>query len=162
MIRQRTTERTTRKRNAVFDAFKRTKNRVMLEASDSYEKFLHELELMEEYRADTVKVLNSVADEIDKRRRKTNIAKLVGASVGVVATPVAATGIALIPFTGGASAVVAGVTAGIGGALMGLWTLTSASAHFVGKLLENVDLAKVQKVVDRDVEQCKKMKQQWG
>ena len=94
---------------------------------------------MEKYRADTVKVLNSVADEIDKGRRKTNIAKLVGASVGVVATPVAATGIAL---TGCASAVVAGVTAGIGGAL---GTLTSASAHFVEKLLENVDLARKSK-----------------
>ena len=154
MLRQRA-----RQQKDAREAWNQKKNRLMLEASESYEDFLDELDLMKQYRADSVKVLNSVADEIDKRRLEVNIAKLVGASVGVLGAAVAATGVALVPFTGGISAAVGGV---IGGIVLGLGTLTSAGAHITEKVLENVDLAEVQKVIDKDVEQCEKVQALWG
>ena len=157
MLRQRA-----RQQKDAREAWNQKKNKFMLEASGSYENFLDEFDLMKRYRADSVKVLNSVADEIDKRRLKVNIAKLVGASAGILGAAVAATGIALIPFTAGISAVVAGVAGVIGGSVLGLGTLTSAGAHITEKVLENVDLAEVQKVIDKDVEQCEKVQELWG
>ena len=156
MLRQRA-----RQQKDAREAWNQKKNRLMLEASESYEDFLDELDLMKQYRADSVKVLNSVADKIDKRHLGVNIAKLVGASVGILGAGIAATGVALVPFTAGISAVVAGVAGVIGGSVLGLGTLTSPGAHITEKVLEDVDLAEVQKVIDKDVEQCKKVQELW-
>jgi hypothetical protein len=116
-----------------------------------------ELEKMMEYRAETIEHMNSVADELDKRHHDTNIAKTVGSGTAVGAAGVAAVSIVLIPFTLGLSAVVAAgaAVAAVAG------TATTIGAHFTEKVMENVDLARVQKIVDRDREQCEKTERMW-
>ena len=139
---------------------------ILPESYAKYTELVAELEKLMEYRAETTSAMNSVADELDRRHRDTNIAKIVGSSVGVlgaVAGAVGGVGLALVPFTAGLSATVAAVAGGISaiaGAL-GLGTLTTAGAQFVEKLLENVDLAKVQNVVDKDKAQCDKVQGLW-
>ena len=113
------------------------------------------------YRAETIEHMNSIADELDKRHRDTNIAKIVGSGTAVGAAGVAAVGIALIPFTGGASAAVAIGATVAASATMAADTATTIGVHFTEKVMENVDLAKVQKIVDRDREQCEKTERMW-
>ena len=141
---------------------------ILPESYADYTKLVAEFEKLMEYRAETISAMNSVADELDRRHRDTNIAKIVGSSVGVlgaVAGAVGGVGLALVPFTAGLSATVAAVAGGVsavaGGVALGLGTLTTAGAQFVEKLLENVDLAKVQKVVDKDKAQCDKVQGLW-
>ena len=143
-------------------------DRILPESYAKYTELVAELKKLMEYRAATTSAMKSVADELDRRHRDTNIAKIVGSSVGVLGTvagAVGGVGLALVPFTAGFSATVAlfagGVSAVAGGVALGLGTLTTAGAQFVEKLLENVDLAKVQKVVDKDKAQCDKVQGLW-
>ena len=139
--------------------------RILQESYIDYTELVAELEKWMEYRAETISAMNSVADKLDRKHRDTNIAKIVGSGVGVLGAAAAGVGIvglALIPFTAGISAAVAGgVSAAMGGAALGLGTLTAAGAQFVEKLVENVNLAKVQRVVDKDKAQCDKLKGLW-
>ena len=144
-------------------------NKLLPESYATYTELVEEMEKMIEYRAETIERMNSVANELDRRHRDTNIAKLVGTSVGVLGTAGAAVGgvgLALAPFTAGLSATVAAVGGGIsvaaGGVALGLGTLTTAGAQFVEKLLEHVDLADVQRVVDKDQAQCERVQQLWN
>ncbi|CAI7988696.1 hypothetical protein GBAR_LOCUS37 [Geodia barretti] len=141
---------------------------ILPESYADYTKLVAEFEKLMEYRAETISAMNSVADELDRRHRDTNIAKIVGSSVGVlgaVAGAVGGVGLALVPFTAGLSATVAAVAGGslqLREALRWVWGLSlRLERKFVEKLLENVDLAKVQKVVDKDKAQCDKVQGLW-
>ena len=144
-------------------------NALLPESYAHYKELVAELEKMLTCRAETIEQMNSVAAELDKRHHSVNIAKLVGASAGVLGAAgatVGGVGLALIPFTGGLSALVAGVGGAMGviagGTALAVGSLTSAGAHFVEKLLENVDLAEVQRTVDRDRAQCDKVQSLWN
>ena len=144
-------------------------NKLLPESYATYTELVEEMEKMVEYRAETIERMNSVANELGRRHHETNIAKLVGTSVSILGTAGAAVGsvgLALVPFTAGLSATVAAVGGGIsavaGGIALTLGTLTTAGAQFVEKLLEHVDLADVQRVVDKDRAQCERVQQLWN
>lgn len=114
-------------------------------------------------------VMEAVADKLDGRHRRTNIARLVGASAGVLGTASAAiggVGLALAPVTAGTSAVVAGVVGGVtlaaGGVMAGIGILTTTGTEVVENVLVTADLAEVQRIVDRDREQCAKVQTLWN
>ena len=125
-------------------------------AYDSYQLLVPAMQLMLQYRVETLSQLNLIANELDKRHRRGNIAKLVGCSVGVIGSATAAGGIALTPFTGAASLLIAGGTAT---ATVGAGT--AIVAHITKKVLEKVDLEKVQQAVDRDRRQCEEVNRLW-
>ena len=60
--------------------------RILQESYIDYTELVAELEKWMEYRAETISAMNSVADELDRRHRDTNIAKIVGSGVGVLGT----------------------------------------------------------------------------
>ena len=108
-------------------------------------------------RFETVSLMNSLAGELDKRHRDVNIAKIVGSSVGVAGAAAAGLGVALIPLTLGGSMLLLVP----GGSAMVLGSSTVATAHVTEKVMQKVDLEKVQKAVDKDREQCEKVHQLW-
>jgi hypothetical protein len=126
-------------------------------AYDNYTELVPAIELMVKYRKETVSQMNYVADQLNARRHDVNIAKIVGSSAGVLGSAVGALGLAITPFTFGIGALVGGG----GAALAALGTTTAAGAHLVEKVLEKVDLEKVQQAVDRDREQCEKVRKLW-
>lgn len=135
-------------------------------AYDNYQLLVPSLELMLHRRIVTLQELNRVANELDRRHKRGNVAKVVSSGVGLAGSAAAATGIALAPFTAGVSAPVsAGVTVaiiGVGGATAAVLGAGGAfAAHVTEKVLEKVDLAKVQQAVDRDCAQCKRVSELW-
>ena len=126
-------------------------------AYDKYTELVPALELMVQYRGETLAQMNQVADQLNARRHDVNIAKIVGSTAGVLGSAVGVLGIAITPFTFGFGAAV-----GVGGAaLAALGSTTAAGAHITEKVLEKVDLEKVQQAVDRDRQQCEKVHKLW-
>ena len=138
-------------------ACRRKLEKLLPAAYDNYTELVPAIELMVKYRKETVSQMHYVADQLDARRRDVNIAKIVGSSAGVLGSAVGALGLAITPFTFGIGALVGGG----GAALAALGTTTAAGAHLVEKVLEKVDLEKVQQAVDRDREQCEKVRKLW-
>ena len=131
-------------------------------AYDNYQLLVPSLEQMLKYRIDTLLELNRVADELDRRHKKGNVAKVVSSGVGLAGSAAAAAGIALAPFTAGVSAGVTVAIIGVGGATVAVLGAGGAfAAHVTEKVLEKVDLAKVQQAVDRDCAQCKGVNELW-
>jgi hypothetical protein len=126
-------------------------------AYDNYTELVPAIELMVKYRKETVSQMNYVADQLNARRHDVNIAKIVGSSAGVLGSAIGALGLAITPFTFGIGALVGGG----GAALAALGTTAAAGAHLVEKVLEKVDLEKVQQAVDRDREQCERVRELW-
>ena len=126
-------------------------------AYDNYQLLVPAMELMLQYRIESLSQLNRVADEFEKRRRDGNIVKAVGSATGVLGSATAAAGAALTPFTLGAGLLlVAGGTA-----VAGIGTTAVVGAHITEKVCEKVDLEKVQQAVDRDRAQCERVQQLW-
>ena len=69
-------------------------------AYSNYQLLVPALDLMIHYRIDTVRQLNCVAKELDKRHHSGNIAKLVGSAAGIAGSTAAFAGAALTPFMG--------------------------------------------------------------
>ena len=126
-------------------------------AYDNYLQLVTSLDLMIYYRIDTLQQLNRVAAELDKRHHSGNIVKLVGSATGVVGSLTAAAGVALAPITMGAGMVL--LISGT--AVMTAGSATALGAHVTEKVLEKVDLEKVQQAVDRDKAQCERVSQLW-
>ena len=126
-------------------------------AYDSYQLLVPAMQLMLHHRVETLLQLNLIADELDKRHRQGNIAKLVGGGVGVIGSATALAGLALTPFTAGAGLLL--VAGGTATASAG--TSTALGAHITEKVLEKVDLEKVQQAVDRDKRQCEEVNRLW-
>ena len=137
-------------------------------AYKSYEELVNdELQKLIQCRAETIREMKSIADELDERHHDTNIGKVVLSAIGVGGAVTGCAGIigvglALAPFTGGGSAVAAvGVIAtiaaasGSGAAVLG--TAGVVSTHIAKKVLEHLDLAKVQRTVDVDKSQCERV-----
>lgn len=131
--------------------------RILTAAYDKYKLLVPALELMIHYRIETLRQLNDVANKLDKRHRSGNIGRLVGAATGLAGTGVAATGVVLSPFTAGAAAPL--IAGGFGLVFIGAGT--ALGTHVTEKVLEKVDLEKVQQAIDRDREQCEKVKELW-
>ena len=126
-------------------------------AYDKYTELVPALELMVQYREETLSQMNHVADQLNARHHHVNIAKIVGSAAGVLGSAVGAVGFAITPLTFGFGAAV-----GVGGAaLAALGTTTAAGAHITEKVLEKVDLEKVQQAVDRDRQQCERVRKLW-
>ena len=124
----------------------------------SYEKFTEvgdEIKKMMSYRINTIKLMNPVADKLEKKHKDINTAKLVSSTTSVVGAAITGVGIVLTPLTLGASAVVA---AG-GAAMMGARTAKTTSAQ--EEVIEKEYLDKVQRAVDKDKKQCEKVKALW-
>ena len=126
-------------------------------AYDKYQLLVPALELMVHHRIETLKQLNYVADKLDERRHKGNVAKVVGAAVSVTGSATAAVGAAASPFTLGA-----GLFLVVGGAtLAGLGSATVVVSQVAQKVHEKVDLEKIQQAIDRDKAQCKRVSKLW-
>ena len=126
-------------------------------AYDNYQLLVLALEQMVHYRIETLSQLNRIADELDKRHRVGNIVKVAGTATGTAGSAVAATAVALAPFTGGSTLVFM-----VGGGLVAaLGSLTAIGAQVTEKVYEKVDLEKVQQAVDRDKAQCERVLELW-
>ena len=123
----------------------------------NHQRLVLALELMLQYRIDTLLQLYRVANELDGRHHKCNIAKITGSAVGAAGSATAATGIALLPFTAGISSVLIAC----GGTAAALGTATAFGAGVAEKVHERVGLEKVQQAVDRDRQQCERVSQLW-
>ena len=122
-----------------------------------YRELVPALELMIQYRIETLSQLNHVADQLEKRRRGGNVVKVVSSAVGIAGTATAAAGAALTPVTlGFGLAILAG-----GATLATLGSVAAAGAHVTEKVCERVDLEKVQEAIDRDKAQCEAVQQLW-
>ena len=126
-------------------------------AYDNYQLLVPALDLMVHRRIETLRLLNEIADALDKRHRDGNIVKVAGSATGVVGSATAATGLALAPFTLGFGLV---MLAG-GAAVAVLGSATAAGAHVTEKVREKIDLEKVQQAIDRDKKQCEAVKELW-
>ena len=126
-------------------------------AYDNFQLLRPAMDHMVHLRVETISQLNNLARELDKRHRDVNIAKVVGSSVGVAGAAATGFGVALTPFTFGGSMLllVPGISA------MTLGSGTVATAHVAEKVLQKVDLEKVQQAVDRDRKQCERVLQLW-
>lgn len=130
---------------------------VLPAAYDNYQLLVPAMELMLQYRIETVSQLNRIADELDKRHRQGNIAKIVGSSAAVIGSVTALAGVALTPFAAGPGALL--IVGGTGVATVG--TGTAATSHVMEKVFEKVDLEKLQQAVDRDRRQCEEVHKLW-
>lgn len=128
-------------------------------AYDNYQRLVPALEHMIHLRVETLSQLNGVADELDKRHRQGNIAKLVGSGVGVIGSATALAALAMTPFTAGTSLLIAGGAAGVATSFAGV--ATAAGAHITEKAFEKVDLEKIQQAIDRDRRQCEEVSKLW-
>lgn len=74
------------------------------------------------FKAEVIRQLRDVSDEIEENRKKKNFGTIAGAAVGIASGGLTIAGIALIPFTFGASVglSVAGAVAGAAGAGLGI------------------------------------------
>lgn len=126
-------------------------------AYGNYQLLVPALGIMVQYRIETLTQLHYVADMLDERHRKGNIAKVVGSATGLAGSATAASGVVLFPVTVGLAApLVAG-----GVILAFLGTSTSFGAHVAEKVFEKVDLEKVQQAIDRDRAQVERVKELW-
>ena len=126
-------------------------------AYDNYQLLVPALDLMVHRRIETLRLLNEIADALDKRHRDGNIVKVAGSATGVVGSATAAIGLASAPFTLGFGLV---MLAG-GAAVAVLGSATAAGAHVTEKVREKIDLEKVQQAIDRDKKQCEAVKELW-
>jgi hypothetical protein len=129
-------------------------DKLLVNSYETYVELVKELKQMMEYRAETIKEMNSVADKLDRRRRDANIVRLAASTSSVLG----AAGVvlaALAPVTGGASAPFGAIMAMMAGAA------GSVGTEVTEEVLEKVDLAKVQRTVDREREQGDRVKALW-
>ena len=129
-----------------------------------FEQLLCAAELMIHYRLETIQLLNTVADELDKRHHEINIAKVVSSAVGTAGTAAVGAGIAIAPFTLGAGlllGVPGGIAMAAGGIAMTAGGLTAFASHLAEKVLQKVDLERTQRTVDVDQKQCKRVHELW-
>ena len=123
---------------------------ILLAAYHRYQELVPALELMIQYRTETLSQLNCMADQLEKRHHGENVVKVASSTVGIAGTATAAAGAALTPVTLGFSlAILAG-----GARLATLGSVTK-------KVCERVDLEKVQEAIDRDKAQCEAVQQLW-
>ena len=130
---------------------------LLVNSYETYVELVEELKQMMEYRAETIKEMNSVADKLDRRRRDANIVRLAASTSSVLGAAGVVLAIALAPVTGGASAPFGAVA----GTAMMAGAAGSVGTEVTEKVLEKVDLAKVQRTVDRDREQGDRVKALW-
>ena len=129
----------------------------LLTSYDTYVELVKELRQMMEYRAETIAQMNTVANALDRRRREANMVRLAASGTGVLGAAGVVLAVVFAPVTGGVSAPL-GLAAG---AAMMTGTAGSLGAQATEKVLEKVDLAKVQKTVDRDREQGERVEALW-
>ena len=134
-------------------------NNLMLVSYRRHGDLVEGLKEMMTYRAETIVQMRAVADELDRKHRDVNIAKLIASSASVVGGVVRGVGFVLSPVMPGTSlataAVVAGTAAIIGG------KAASAGADIYEKVLESKQLEKVECTLNRDREQCEKVQKLW-
>ncbi|KAK3100353.1 hypothetical protein FSP39_018600 [Pinctada imbricata] len=99
-----------------------------------------------EKRKGTIQKLRDLADDIDKHTKNGRIAHVTGLSGSIVAALITGGCLIAIPFTGGLSAIGAGVAAGIGIAGGGVSLGTALVKH----LLEKGIIKEVQQAIDED------------
>ena len=127
----------------------------------SYQLFDHILctaEIMIHYRLETIQLLNTLADELDKRHHEVNVAKVVSSAVGMAGTAAVGAGAAMAPFTLGAGPLLLGIPGGIA---MAVGSATFFASHLAEKILQKMDLERAQRSVDDDQKQCKRVHGLW-
>ena len=135
--------------------------KLLRKSKGQYHDLAEELKEMIRRREETVKELKSAADKLDEQHRKAKTIKKVGTGLGTASAVVGGVGIILIPFTGGFSAVltVGAAVGGFGGAAGGV-----AISLFTKQYMEVLDqkyLEKVDKIIERDKEQCERVEKLW-
>jgi hypothetical protein len=126
-------------------------------AYDNYQLLVTALDLMVHNRIETIRQLNQIAEELDKRHLLGNIVKVAGSATGILGAAAAATGVALTPLTLGFGLV---LTAG-GAAVATLGSFATLGAHVTEKVREKIDLETVQRAIDADKRQCEAVKELW-
>ncbi|KAI1884520.1 hypothetical protein AGOR_G00227220 [Albula goreensis] len=87
--------------------------------------------------------LNTIANNLDKMRKKAKIAAITGGTTGAMGGVAAVAGLVLAPMTMGASLVVTAIGAGVAAA----GGVTGASAAITDKVNSNLDRKRVEKLV---------------
>jgi hypothetical protein len=124
-------------------------------AYDNYQLLIPAMELMVQYRIESLSQLNRVAKGLKKRHRDGNIVQILGSATFMAGAGATAAGIVLAPL-GAGLLLMAG-----GAAVAGIGTTAAIGAHVAEKVFEKVDLEKVQQAVDRDRAQCERVQQLW-
>ena len=135
---------------------------LLRKSKGQYHDLAEELKEMIRRREETVRELKSIADQLDEEHRKVTAVKKFGAGVGTVAALIAGVGLVLVsPLTGGASAALA-VAVGVGGlGTAGGAAASVCAAKLYVKVLDQNYLKKVDKIVERDKEQCERVERLW-
>ena len=123
--------------------------KLLRQTRGNYHDLKEELRLMMEYRANTVKEMNFIADELDRKHGQINRVRLVGSGAATAGAI-----LVLIVGTGG-GAVIAGGFALVAG------TAANVGAQNYEKVLERDYLEKVQRIVEQDKTQCKTVERLW-
>ena len=124
---------------------------------DRYQELDTELKKLVECRKETIRVLNEIAEQLDKVHKDVNIAKMTGSTVGIVGGAIATVGAALIPFTVGVSTILVGV--GSGASALG--GLVAGGASIVELCIDGIKNSKAQEQIQRDKQQCERVKSFW-
>ena len=124
---------------------------------DCYQELHTELKKLVEYRKETIRVLNEIAEQLDKVHKDVNIAKMTGSTVGIVGGATAIVGAALIPVTMGVSTILVGVGSGVSA----LGGLVAGGASIVELCIDGIKNSKAQERIQRDKQQCEKVKSLW-
>ena len=106
-------------------------------------------------RRQTIREIRKVADNLQEHHRNVDISKIAGSTASVIGGALAITGFALTPITLGTSLILSGVGIGVGT----LGGATVAGAALVDGYLEKWGIEGVQKKIDEDHYQYKKIQE---
>ena len=131
-------------------------NELLRPTYEEYGRLKEESDLMMQYRAETVKTLNTVAGELKSKHFELNLDKLIWSSAGLAVTLICGVGLAsLLLTTAGVGALLACVC--VCGAVLAMGTTASIRPYFCEKMLESERLAEVKETVMKDRDQCVKV-----
>lgn len=121
-------------------------NELLRPIYEEYNRLADQSALMMQYRIETVKTMNTAAEELESKYFKLSLVRLIGSSAGVVGALICCMGLTSLLLTAGAGALPAA-----------MGTTASVSACLYEKMLESKCLAKVKKTVKKDRDQCVKV-----
>ncbi len=122
-----------------------------------HDQLQNELKNLVQLRRNTIRQLREIANRLDEHHKRANVSKLLGSGVRVAGGIVSIVGLALIPVSAGISVVVAGV----GGGIAALGGVTAAGTDVAEFCITAAKQKDVQKVIDKDAEQCARVKALW-
>ena len=87
-------------------------NKLLVDSYGRHKELVEELKKTMLYREEAIQQMKVVADELDRKHRDANIAKLIGSGASVIGSIVSGVGFFLSPITAGTSALATAVVVG--------------------------------------------------